>query len=109
MPAKLEAWDRKAITLKSCFSSDHPNCVQIQSVMVRRIEEQIEYWKGKRRDLEAATNGQMDAPNSLTERILRLVRRAGIHPHHVQTLLNTLAIRMKAYLDECRRFKVLHP
>ena len=109
MPAKLEAWDRKAITLKSCFSSDQPNSVQIQSVMVKRIEEQIEYWKAKRRDLEAAAKGQADAPSSLTERILTLVRRAGIHPHHVQTSLTTLADRMKAYLDECRRFKVLHP
>lgn len=109
MPAKLKAWDRKAITLKSCFSSDHPNSVQIRSAMVKRIEEQIEYWKAKRGDLEAATKGQTDAPNSLTERILTLVRRAGIHPHHVQNSLTTLAKEMKAYLNECKRFKVFHP
>lgn len=109
MPAKLEAWDRKAVILQSCFSTNHPNNVQIQSVMVERIEERIEYWKGKRKDLEAAAKGETDAPNSLTEGVLTLVRRAGIHPHHIQNSLAILGNRMKAYLDECRRFRVLHP
>ena len=58
MPAKLQAWDCKATTLKSCFSNKHPNNMQIQWVMVQRIEEQFEYWKGKRIDLETAASGQ---------------------------------------------------
>jgi len=77
--------------------------------MVKRIEEQIEYWKGKRKDPEAAAKGNTDAPNSLTEGVLTLVRRAGIHPHHVQSSLTDLTNRMKTYLCECKRFRILHP
>lgn len=107
IPAKLEAWDQKTAILRSCFASNHPNSVQIQSLMVERVEEKIEYWKGKRKDLEVAAKGETNAPNSLTERVLTLVRRAGIHPHHVQSSLATLGDKMKGYLEECKRFKIL--
>ncbi len=108
MPAKLDAWERKAVRLKSCFSSDHPNSIEIQSGMVQRVAEEIQYWKGKRRDLENVAAGKSGAPVSLTEGILTLIRRAGIHPHHIQNSLTALGDSMKAYVGECRRFKVLH-
>ncbi len=81
------------------------NQVKVQTAMVRRIADNIEHLTRKKAEIEALPSNHTSDPRSLFERVLTLIRRAGIHAHHIQAPMQDLAERMREYSEESKRFR----
>jgi hypothetical protein len=105
MPTKISAWKRKAQVIAEKLTGATGNRAKLASFIERRFNDDIQHWNRKQSELENINVGE-DDPVSLFERVLTQVRRAGVHPHHIQEPIRRLVEAMRAYLDQCRRFRV---
>jgi hypothetical protein len=73
--------------------------------MRNRIHDHINYWIAKKDELERLALDDVTQPHVLCDRVLLLVRRAGVHAHHIQEPLRELAEKLHDYLNERKRFR----
>lgn len=81
------------------------NQAKVQLAMSIRMRDHIAYWNQKKNQMEALVNDLNQEPQSLFERLLTLVRRAGVHSHHIQNPLEELGTKMQEYSAKCKRFR----
>lgn len=105
MPQKLCAWAEKSELLCQSLSGPKANQQKMQNAMMRRIRDHIEYWKKKKTELETVTRNGEGEIVSLCEHVLTLLRRAGVHAHHVQDAMNDLGVKLQEYQRESKRFR----
>jgi hypothetical protein len=105
MPDKICAWSHKSELILDSLAGSKANQTKVQRAMNRRISDHIGYWTQKKTELEAFALDHADAPRRLFERVLTLVRRAGVHAHHIQEPMTELGKKMQEYLDDCKRFR----
>jgi hypothetical protein len=106
MPRKIQAWTIKSELMLDSLSGSGPNQAKMQLAMSSRMRDHIAFWKQKRIELEAMANDKNHEPQSLFERLLTLIRRSGIHAHHIQDPLKDLGTKMEEYVAECKRFRM---
>jgi hypothetical protein len=105
VPEKLRAWRRKSELVADSLSGGKPNQAKVQAAMARRFGDSIGHWTRKKAEIEALACGRTGDPGWLFEQLLTLIRRGGIHAHHIQEPMEELAKRMREYSDQCRRFR----
>jgi hypothetical protein len=106
IPTKVQAWTRKSELMLDSLSGSEPNQAKVQRAMNSHMRSHIDYWRQKGTELEALANDRNLEPESLFERLLTLVRRAGVHAHHIQEPLKDLGKKMGEYLAESKRFRI---
>jgi hypothetical protein len=106
MSPKLEAWKQKSAMVTESLAGPKRNQTIVRAAMVRRMAEHIEYLTQKKVEIELLACDTTGDPGSLFERVLRLIRRAGIHAHHIQEPLQELASKIHQYSDKCKKFRV---
>ncbi len=104
MPGKIQAWNHKSERIADCLPESPTNQGKVRNELSRRVSDHIDYWVRKKSELEALVLDHGDAPDRLFDRVLTLVRRAGVHAHHIQEPLKELEKTMQHYLGECKRF-----
>jgi hypothetical protein len=77
----------------------------MQDAMMRRIGDHIAYWKQKQTELETAAANGDDGIQRLCERVLTLLRRAGVHACHVQDAMGELGNRLNEYQQVSKGFR----
>lgn len=100
MPEKIQAWSHKSEMIADSLAGPKANQSKVQTAMGRRISNHIDHWTRKKAEIEALACDRTDDPRGLFERVLTLIRRAGIHAHHIQEPMQELAKRMQEYSDE---------
>jgi len=105
MPQKIQAWRRKSEMVADSLAGPKANQSKVRAEMGGRISNQIEHWTRKRAEIEALACDRTGDPRGLFERLLTLIRRAGIHAHHIQEPMQELAERMREYCDKSKRFR----
>jgi len=105
MPSKIQAWTHKSQLVSDSLAGPTANQAKVRSAISRRLSDQIEYWRRKKAELETFTRDNADDPRSLLDRMLCLVHRASVHPHHLQEPMKELTQKMQEYLEECKRFR----
>jgi hypothetical protein len=106
MPRKIQVWTEKSELMIDCLAGSNANQAKVQRAMSVHMSDHIDFWKQKRKELQVLTNDRSDDPQSLFERLLTLIRRAGIHAHHIQEPLKELGTKMQEYVAECKRFRL---
>jgi hypothetical protein len=106
MPEKLEAWREKQELVAECLSGADGNRNKLQKAMTCKMKDHIEYWTAKRTELQQLVLSAEDGPIDVVERLLLLLRRAGIHPHHVQEPMRELSDKLQIFIDACKRFRL---
>lgn len=105
MPGKIQAWRCKSEMIANSLAGPNANQAKVQTAMVRRISDDIGHWIRKKSEIEALARKCSGDPSSLFEKVLTVIRRAGIHAHHIQEPMRELAARMREYSDKCKRFR----
>jgi hypothetical protein len=105
MPPKIEAWRQKSAMITDSLAGPKRNQTIVRAAMGRRMTEDIEHLIRKKAEIESLACDTTSDPGSLFERVLTLIRRAGIHAHHVQKSMQELAERMQEYSDKRKRFR----
>src|ERR1017187_5521329 len=80
----VQAWTNKSELMLDSLSGSRPNQAKVQLAMRIRMRDHIDHWKQKKNQLETLVKDSNQEPQSLFERLLTLVRRAGVHSHHIQ-------------------------
>ena len=106
MPRKIQVWTEKSELMIDCLAGSNANQAKVQRAMSVHMSDHIDFWKQKRKELQVLTHDRSDDPQSLFERLLTLIRRAGIHAHHIQEPLKELGTKMQEYVAECKRFRL---
>ena len=74
--------------------------------MQARISEHIVHWKNKQTELEQfARASASSSKQNAVERLLKVIGRAGIHPHTVQKPLSNLFVALKDFIAENKRLR----
>lgn len=105
VPEKIQAWRRKSEMVADSLAGPNINQSKVQAVMGRRISDNIEHLTRKKSEIEALASDRTGDPRSLFEQVLTLIRRAGIHAHHIQEPMQDLAERMREYTEESKRYR----
>jgi hypothetical protein len=105
MPEKVEAWSQKSGLLDQSLAGAGANRHRVHAAMMHRMRQHIEYWRCKKTQLEAVASTGADSAQQFCERVLTLVRRAGIHPHHVHNPMAELGQTLERYQLESKRFR----
>lgn len=108
MPDKIAAWQNKRELMDSNFRDGASNQNQVRMSMQARISEHIVHWQNKQAELEqfARANASSSKQN-VVERLLKIVARAGIHPHTVQKPLSNLFVALKDFIEENKRLRTV--
>jgi hypothetical protein len=105
MPQKIQAWRRKSEMIADSLAGPKANQAKVQTAMGRSINDNIGHLTRKKAEIETLASDRTGDPRSLFERVLTLIRRAGVHAHHIQEPMQDLAERMREYSDKCKRFR----
>ena len=105
MPGKIRAWVDKSHMTEDNLTGQRANQAKVQNIMRNRIHDHINYWIAKKDELERLALDDVTQPHVLCDRVLLLVRRAGVHAHHIQEPLRELAEKLHDYLNERKRFR----
>jgi len=108
MPGKIQAWVLKSELMRDSLAGSHANQAKVQFAMSHRMSEHIDYWSCKRTELQKLATNLNREPKDLFERLFILIRRTGIHAHHIQDPLMDLGTNMREYEAECKRFRTTH-
>lgn len=104
MPRKLQAWSDKSELMVRTLSGQRTNQQKMQNAMMHRIREHIAHWQRKKTELEAFASHGVEGEN-FCERMLSLLRRAGVHACHVQDAMGELAKKLHEYHKAAKRFR----
>jgi hypothetical protein len=105
MPDKIAAWQRKRELMDLNLKDGTANRRQIHRAMQVRISEHIVHWSNKQRELEQfARASTSSSKQDMVDCLLKIVSRAGIHPHTLQKPLRNLFAALKEFLAENKRF-----
>jgi hypothetical protein len=106
MLKKIQAWNDKSVMIADSLAGPKANQAKVQTAIGRRIGDHIECWTRKKAEIEALASDRTNNPQILFERLLTLIRRAGVHAHHIQEPMQDLAGRMREYSSKYRRFRI---
>jgi hypothetical protein len=103
---KLLAWREKEEAVNSSFSAAG-NAGAARSLVIRRMADDIRYFENKGRELKnLADSGGNGDPRELWQRLLTMIRRAGLHPHTVQGGLERLKDALERYQAGKRKYAI---
>ncbi len=105
MPKKLDAWAEKSEMLRESLSGPKGNQQKVEKAMMRRILDHVTYWDQKKTELQSAAHNGKGKAQSFCARVLTLIRRASIHPHHVQDPVKELLDKLQEYRNESKKFR----
>jgi len=92
LPRKDEAWAEKESAIADAMVGDEGNRARIREYTLSRMRSDRAYHQNKRSEICRYTRG--DNANSdvleATSRLMVLIARAGVHPHHIQEGLRQL-------------------
>lgn len=104
---KLLAWNDKRAVLQQAFDSSSTNSRKLGSWMDSRISDDIRYYENKATELSGiAGQSHSSDPRELWERLLLLIKRAGIHPHGIQQSLLQFEEALKNYQTSRRKYSL---
>jgi hypothetical protein len=108
MPTKDVAWAAKRAELLEQFGNAEGNRGKVGSYLDLRIEDERRYFLQKRSELRKFAQSEAIAldPLQAWQRVLVLIRRAGVHPQHLQDSLHKLAELGHELVRQRKRYKV---
>jgi hypothetical protein len=106
MPTKLCAWEEKIQIVQQSLAGAGKNQRKVREILTNRMIGQNNHWKAKQADLARFNEASSGECITLVDRLLLLIQRVGIHPHHIQGPLNDLSQKLEKLRAAMVRFRL---
>jgi len=106
---KLKTWGEKKELICVKLAGARGNKPAVERFMVRKMDDDIRYFRNKRNEFDEiarSRNFLVNGAHDLWERLVRMIRKAGIHPSNIQSELEEFNTSYVALDAAKRRFRV---
>lgn len=104
--SKNKAWTTKRIEVEHRLAGGPKNRVALRTYMTERMDRHKIYFDNKGLELEQVVSNKSDDPFELVVHTLKLIQRAGIHPHRIQDQLRNLGELTRELARKLKKYRL---